>query len=313
VSILVVGSIAFDSIQTPFGQVTEAIGGSAVYFAAGASLYNQVNLVGVVGEDFPQTQIAFLQNRSVNFSGLQLASGKTFRWCGRYDYDMNVAETLDTQLNVFATFHPVLPESYRDSEFVFLANIDPELQLEVLDQVHHPKLVALDTMNYWINYKKQALTRAISRADVILMNEAEVRQYGNTLSLIHAAHKIIELGPKTLIIKKGEYGASMFSNGNDLISSYFFAPAYPLEKTQDPTGAGDAFAGGFMGYLAQDTSCSSGAIKRAVIHGSVVASFAVEEFGIDRLRNLTQDEIDCRYEEFKHFTYFDGFSNNDRP
>jgi sugar/nucleoside kinase (ribokinase family) len=313
VSILVVGSIAIDSIQTPFGRVKDAIGGSALYFAAAASLYDQVNFVGVVGEDFPEAEIEFLKHRGVDFGGLQVAPGKTFRWSGRYDYDMNVAKTLDTQLNVFATFHPVLPDNYCDSDFVLLANIDPNLQIEVLDQVRNPKLVALDTMNYWISYEKQALTRAISRADVILMNEAEVRQYGNTMSLIRGARTILELGPRTLIVKKGEYGASMYSNGNNPISSYFFAPAYPLEKVEDPTGAGDAFAGGFMGYLAQNDSLTLGAIKRAVVHGSVVASFVVEEFGIERLRDLTCDEIGGRYEEFKHFTHFDRFAGDDRP
>jgi sugar/nucleoside kinase (ribokinase family) len=313
VSILVVGSVALDSIQTPFGRVKDAVGGSAVYFSAAASLYDQVNLVGVVGEDFPQEQIAFLKDRGVDFSGLQVAPGKTFRWSGRYDYDMNMAETLDTQLNVFATFHPVLPESYRDSEFVFLANIDPDLQIEVLEQVRSPKLVALDTMNYWINYKKEALTHAISQADVILMNETEARQYGNTFSLIRAARKITELGPRALIVKKGEYGAGMFAEGDDPISSYFFAPAYPLEKIKDPTGAGDSFAGGFMGYLAQNGHFTLGAIKRGIVHGSVVASFTVEGFSLERLRDLTWDEIRSRYEEFKHFTHFDRFADDTRP
>ncbi len=312
-SILVVGSTALDSIQTPFGRVKDAIGGSAIYFAAAASLYDQVNLVGVVGEDFPQDQIAFLKDRGVDMAGLQVAPGKTFRWSGRYDYSMNTAETLDTQLNVFATFHPEIPESYRDSEFVFLANIDPDLQLEVLDQVQAPKLVALDTMNYWITFKNTALTRALRRSDIVLMNEAEARQYANTFSLIRAARKILDLGPRALIIKKGEYGAAMFSAGNDPISSYFFAPAYPLEKIKDPTGAGDSFAGGFMGFVSQNNRVTLGTVKRAIVHGSIVASFTVEGFSLERLRDVTREEIEHRYEELKHFTYFDRFVDDNRP
>jgi len=312
-SILVVGSVALDSIQTPFGRVKDTLGGSAVYFAAAACLYDQVNLVGVVGDDFSLEEIDFLRERGVDLRGLQVAPGKTFRWSGRYDYDMNTAQTLDTQLNVFADFHPVLPESYRDSEYVFLANIDPSLQLEVLDQVRRPRLVVLDTMNYWINYKKDALTRAMSRADIVIINEAEARQYAKTFSLIRAARKIHALGPQTLIIKKGEYGAAMFAAGENPISSYFFAPAYPLEKIQDPTGAGDSFAGGFIGYLARAGTLSLGAVKRAIVHACVVASYTVEGFGIERLRTLTWEDIEKRYEEFKHFTHFDHFANDVRP
>jgi len=284
-----------------------------MYFAAAASLYDDVKLVGVVGMDFPREQIEFLRERGVDDTGLQVVEGKTFRWSGRYDYDMNNAQTLDTQLNVFATFHPSLPESYRDTEYVFLANIDPELQLEVLSQVRRPKLVALDTMNYWIIYKKEALVEAFKRADIILINEAEARQFANTFSLIRAARKILDLGPKALIIKKGEYGAAMFCDGGNPISSYFFAPAYPLEKLKDPTGAGDSFAGAFMGYLSRNGPITIGAVKRAIIHGSVVASFVVEEFSLNRLRTLTWDEINSRYEEFKHFTHFDRFADSRRP
>jgi len=218
---------------------------------------------------------------------------------------MNSAETLDTQLNVFATFHPELPECYRDSGYVFLANIDPVLQLEVLSQVQRPKLTVLDTMNYWINYRKEALSQVIAAVDIVLMNEAEARQYANTFSLIRAARKILSLGPKALVVKKGEYGAVMFANGGDPTGSYFFAPAYPLEKIKDPTGAGDSFAGGFMGYLAQQDSTARDDIKRAIIHGSVVASFTVEDFGVDRLRTLTKEDIGARYLEFKEFTNFE--------
>lgn len=312
-SILVVGSLALDSIQTPFGRVKDALGGSATYFSTAASLFDQVNLVGVVGSDFPQDALAFLKSRRIDMRGLQVAEGKTFRWAGRYDYDMNSAQTLDTQLNVFATFHPELPEDYKDSDFVFLANIDPELQIEVVKQVRNPKLVVLDTMNYWIDYKREALTEAFKLADVIIINEAETRQFGKTFSLIRGARKILELGPKVLVIKRGEYGASMFADGDDPISSYFFVPAYPLEKIQDPTGAGDSFAGGFMGSLARADHLSIGAMKRAIVTGSVVASFVVEDFSLNRLKTLTHDELEQRYEDFKHFTHFDRFASERRP
>lgn len=304
-SILVVGSVALDSIQTPFGKVKDTLGGAATYFSAAARLYDEVNLVAVVGTDFPQEHIQFFKERNINLDGLQIAEGKTFRWSGRYSYDMNTAETLDTQLNVFATFHPELPECYREAGYIFLANIDPVLQLEVLSQVRRPKLTVLDTMNYWINYRKEALSQVIASVDIVLMNEAEARQYANTFSLIRAARKILSLGPKALVVKKGEYGAVMFANGGDPTRSYFFAPAYPLEKIQDPTGAGDSFAGGFMGYLAQQDSTARDDIRRAIIHGSVVASFTVEDFGVDRLRTLTKEDIQARYLEFKNFTNFE--------
>ena len=313
-SILVVGSVALDSIQTPFGKVKEVLGGAATYFSTAARLYGQaVNLVAVVGTDFPQEHVEFLRECGVSLDGLQVTQGKTFRWAGRYDYDMNTAETLDTQLNVFASFHPEIPDAYRDSEYVFLANIDPVLQLEVLSQVRRPKLTVLDTMNYWINYRKEALTEAISKVDIVLINEAEARQYANTFSLIRAARRILSQGPKALIVKKGEYGAAMFANGDAPTRSFFFAPAYPLEKIEDPTGAGDSFAGGFMGYLARQglsarlatSTLIKSQIKRAIVHGSVVASFTVEGFGLDRLRRLTLEEIMTRYHDFREFTNFE--------
>jgi sugar/nucleoside kinase (ribokinase family) len=312
-SILVVGSVALDSIQTPFGKVKDALGGSATYFSSAARLYDDVNLVAVVGTDFPQEHIDFFRERGVNLDGLQTIEGKTFRWSGRYGYDMNIAETLDTQLNVFATFHPELPDKYRDSEYIFLANIDPVLQLEILSQIRRPRLTVLDTMNYWINYRKEALRQAVSAVDIVLMNEAEARQYANTFSLIRAARKILDQGPQALVVKKGEYGAVMYANGDEPTRSFFFAPAYPLEKIKDPTGAGDSFAGGFIGYLAQQARTSphtlGGAMKddirRAIIHGSVVASFAVEDFGVGRLRTITSEDIRTRYREFKDFTNFE--------
>jgi sugar/nucleoside kinase (ribokinase family) len=309
-SILVVGSVALDSVQTPFGKVEDALGGSATYFAMAAGLYCPTKLVAVVGDDFPQEHVDFLRSRHVDLSGLQRVEGKTFRWKGRYDYDLNTAQTLDTQLNVFATFHPKLPDDFRDAEFVFLANIDPDLQAEVARQIRSPRLIALDTMNYWIDYKKEALTTALSLANIVLMNEAEAREYGNTFSLIRAARKIMALGPMAVIIKKGEYGAALFCRSEHLISQYFFAPAYPLEKINDPTGAGDTFAGGFVGYLAKHQDTSIEAMKRAIIHGSVVASFTVEAFSVDRLRSLTPADIATRYYEMQHFTHFEAINGS---
>jgi len=312
-SILVVGSVALDSIQTPFGKVKDALGGSATYFSAAARLYDEVNLVAVVGTDFPQEHIDFFRERGVNLDGLQIAEGKTFRWSGRYGYDMNTAETLDTQLNVFSTFHPELPDKYRDSEYIFLANIDPVLQLEILSQIRRPRLIVLDTMNYWINYRKETLSQAISAVDIVLINEAEARQYANTFSLIRAARRILDQGPEALVVKKGEYGAVMYANGDTPTRSFFVAPAYPLEKIKDPTGAGDSFAGGFVGYLAQQgravphrpMSAMKDDMRRAIVHGSVVASFTVEDFGVARLRTITMDDILTRYREFKDFTNFE--------
>ncbi len=312
-SILVVGSVALDSIQTPFGKVREALGGSATYFSVAARLYHQpVHLVAVVGTDFPQAHLDSFRSFNIDIAGLQVAEGQTFRWSGRYDYDLNTAETLDTQLNVFASFHPQLPEEYRDAEYVFLANIDPVLQLEVLSQIRQPKLTVLDTMNYWISYRKDALTEAISAVDIVLINEAEARQYANTFSLVRAANKILSLGPRALVVKKGEYGAMLFSRDLDPRQGCFFAPAYPLEKINDPTGAGDSFAGGFMGHLAaskyappQAKGQMADVIRRAIVHGSVVASYTVEDFGVNRLRTMTLEDVTNRYSDFKRFTYFE--------
>ncbi len=305
-SILVVGSVAFDTIQTPFGQADMALGGAATFFATVASLYEQVNLVAVVGQDFPREHIDFLAGRGVDIRGLQVAEGKTFHWSGRYNFDLNMAETLATDLNVFADFRPLLPEEYAGSEYVFLANIDPELQMSVLDQVRSPRLIALDTMNFWINSKREALTEVLKRVDIVLMNEAETRQYADTYSLIHAARRILDLGPKALVVKKGEYGAALFTGGGDVADSCFFAPAYPLEKVIDPTGAGDTFAGGFLGFLARAGELTPQAIRQAIVHGSVVASFTVEDFGVGRLRTLTLEDIARRYEAFKAFTAFEA-------
>ena len=297
-SVLVVGSVALDTVETPFGKVENALGGAATYFSTAASLYTKVKLVGVVGLDFPQRHVDFLRAREVDLAGLQRLPGDTFRWAGRYDYDnLNTAHTLDTQLGLFASFNPNLPEEYRDAECVFLANIDPTLQLNVLKQVRAPKLKVLDTMNFWIASKKAELTEVIRQVDVLLMNEAECLQYAETFSLVKAARMLLSLGPRVVVAKKGEYGAALFAN-----STYFFAPAYPLEDVKDPTGAGDTFAGGFVGFLDREGDFSLEAMKRAVVHGSTVASFTVEDYSIDRLRPLAMPEILARAEQFRHFT-----------
>lgn len=295
------GSVALDTVETPFGQVKEALGGSAVYFSAAASVYHPVSLVGVVGDDFPVVHLELLRRRGIDLGGLEVARGRTFRWAGRYDHDLNVARTLDTQLNVFADFRPQLPAEYQSAEFAFLANIDPELQLDVLRQMQAPKLSVLDSMNYWIENKRQALTKVISRVDAVLLNEGEAREYAGTYSLLGAARAILALGPKAVVVKKGEYGAALFT-----AEECFFVPAYPCEMVKDPTGAGDSFAGGFVGYLAKAGEVTPGNIKRALVHGTVMASFTVEDFSINRLCSVTWPEVEERYQAIKRFTHFDG-------
>jgi len=298
-SILVIGSVAFDTISTPFGAADDVLGGSACYFSTSASFFTDVNLVAVVGDDFPQQHIDFLSSRGIGLEGLQRAEGQTFRWKGRYEYDLNEAHTLDTQLNVFEQFKPVLPESYRQAEYVFLANIDPELQLEVLEQVKNPKLVACDTMNFWISGKRDALIRTLARVDTLVINEAEVRQLANEPNLVKAASIVRGFGPKTLVVKRGEYGVLMFG-----AHSIFSAPAYPLEEVFDPTGAGDTFAGGFVGYLASTRNLEESNLRKAIVFGTVMASFTVERFSLDRLRNLEYQEIEDRYRRIKLLTDF---------
>lgn len=298
-SILVVGSVAFDSISTPFGEAAEVLGGSACYFATSASFFTDVDLVAVVGEDFPQRHIDFLSGRGIGLDGLQRSAGQTFRWKGRYEYDLNEAHTLDTQLNVFEQFKPVLPDSYREAEYVFLANIDPELQLEVLEQVKNPQLVACDTMNFWIAGKREALIRTLSRVDTLVINEAEVRQLAEEPNLVKAAAVVRGFGPKTLVVKRGEYGVLMFGE-----HSIFSAPAYPLEAVFDPTGAGDTFAGGLIGYLAATRNLDEANLRKAIVFGTVMASFTVEQFSLDRLRELDYREIEDRYRRIRLLTEF---------
>ncbi len=298
--VLVVGSIGLDDIETPFGRVDGTLGGSSTYFSLAASLYSTVDLVAVVGEDFPPEHVELLRRKGVNTAGLQVSAGKTFRWAGRYDYDLNTAHTLDTQLNVFAEFHPRLPVAFRDCELVFLANIDPDLQMEVLKQLPNARLRVLDTMDFWIERKRPQLLDALGQVDIALMNEAEARQLAGTTSLITAARRIRAMGPEILVVKKGEYGAVLFADGE-----YFVAPAYPLEDVKDPTGAGDSFAGAFVGYLSSVGEVTPASLRRAVVLGSVVASYTVEDFGVGRLADLTCQEVNARYREFRRFTYFE--------
>lgn len=298
--LLVVGSVALDSVKTPFGQVAEALGGSATYFSFAASFFTTVRVVAVVGEDFPGEHLHLLKSRGVDLSGLQISKGKTFRWVGEYGYDLNEARTLDTQLNVFGNFRPMLPDTLRKTPFVFLANIDPDLQLEVLRQMARPRLVALDTMNFWIEGKRQALLRVLAEVDALLVNDAETRQLAREPNLIKAARAILGFGPRTVVVKRGEYGALMISDGH-----FFFVPAYPLESVFDPTGAGDTFAGGFMGYLAKSEATDADAIRRAIVYGSVMASFAVEDFSLHRLARLKAEEIQRRYEAFQDLIRFE--------
>lgn len=308
-SILVVGSVGLDDVQTPSGARTRTLGGACTYFATAASLYARVHVVAVVGTDFPQEHIDFMATRGIDLSGLQTVEGKTFFWAGRYGEDLNDVETLDTQLNVFAGFHPVISPDLARSEYVFLANIDPDLQIEVLEQMRGPRLTALDSMNYWITSKRDALARAISMVDIVFFNEHEVRLFAGEPNVIRAGRAILELGPKALVIKRGEHGAMLVTRGPCLGETLFLSPAYPLECVVDPTGAGDTFAAGFMGFLAHANVLSLEALRRAVVHGTVLASFTVEDFSIDRLRTLSLAEVQERYDEFRYLTHFQSLTS----
>lgn len=287
------GSVAFDSVKTPYGEAEESIGGSATYFSAAASFYTPVDIVAVVGRDFPRESLQFLSERHVDLSGLEVADGQTFRWAGEYEPNMNDRQTLDTQLNVFADFHPNLTDRHREQPFVFLANIDPELQGSVLHQTIHPKLIVCDTMDFWISGKREALLETLTKVDVLIINDSEARELVDDYNLARAANQILGLGPRAVVIKRGEHGATLITNGN-----YFSVPAFPVLTVIDPTGAGDSFAGGFVGYLAKSQDTSDTGLKNAMVHGSVMASFNVEDFSIRRLESLTQHEIDLRYERF---------------
>ena len=292
--LLVVGSVALDSVETPFGKVSEVLGGSATYFSYSASFFTQVRLVATVGGDFPETHRRLLADRGVDTRGLQASEGRTFRWAGEYGWDLNEAKTLDTQLNVLADFRPDLGDDLRRTPFLFLANIDPALQIDVLRQMkERPRLVALDTMNFWIQGKQTELRRALGEVDVVTINDAEARQLASEPNLIRAARAISGMGPRIVVVKRGEYGALMLADG-----AFFFVPAYPLESVYDPTGAGDTFAGGFMGYLAAQDRVDAAAMRRAVVYGSVMASFTVEDFSLRRLTRLKPADIADRYAAF---------------
>lgn len=299
-SSLVVGSIAIDTVETPFGKAEEALGGTAVYFALAASLFTEVQLVGVVGDDFPASAVETLESRGVDLSGLQRRHGETFRWVGQYDFDMNVAHTLDTQLNVFETFHPTLPEHYRDARFLFLGNIDPELQLEVLKQVRSPQLIALDTMNFWIEGKRDALTAVLHQVDTVLINEGEIREYTGRYNVLEAAREVLSLGPRHVVVKRGEYGAILFS-GSDI----FLVPAFPTWEVRDTTGAGDSFAGAFIGYLDRCRDTRPDNLKAAVVYGTVAASFTVEDFSVNGLLRADEGSMADRYTSLSAMTRID--------
>jgi len=299
-SILVVGSVAYDTVETPFGRAEKVLGGSASFFAVAASFFTPVNLVAVVGEDFGEKALSAFKGRPIDLEGLERTAGKTFHWQGKYSYDLNARETICTDLNVFEFFQPRIPGPYRRSEHVFLGNIDPVLQRQVLEQVERPRLVACDTMNFWISGKPDEVRRTLRAVDVLLINDAEARQLSGEWNVVKAARAIRAMGPRTLVVKKGEHGVLMFSDEGS-----FAAPAYPLEEVFDPTGAGDTFAGGFLGYLAGAPSASEAALRRAVIMGSTLASFCVEAFSLDRLLTLTRADIDGRYRLFRRLTQFE--------
>ena len=302
-SILVVGTVAFDAIETPFGKTDKIVGGAATYICLSSSFFaKKLNLVSVVGEDFPSSAIQMLKNKSVDTDGLQIKKGeKTFFWSGKYHNDMNTRDTLDTQLNVLENFNPIVPKKYQESEFLMLGNLMPSVQKQVLSQMKkRPKLVVLDTMNFWMDLFMDDLKEALKEVDVLTINDEEARQLSGVYSLVKAAKLILAMGPKYLIIKKGEHGALLFNN-----EEVFFAPALPLEEVFDPTGAGDSFAGGFIGYLAKTNDISFENMKRAVINGSAMASFCVEKFGTQKLTEITQDDVNERVDDFVKLVKFD--------
>ena len=301
--LLVVGTVAFDAIETPFGKTDKIIGGAATYISLSSSFFDvNPHIVSVVGDDFPAEFMTYLKKRGVNIDGLQVKQGeKSFFWSGKYHNDMNSRDTLDTQLNVLANFEPVLPDSYKNIPFVMLGNLMPSIQMQVLDQLEgKPKLIAMDTMNFWMDTQMDVLLEVLKRVDVLTINDEEARQLSGEYSLVRAAQKIMSMGPRYLVIKKGEHGALLFNE-----KEVFFAPALPLEEVFDPTGAGDTFAGGFMGYLAQQRDVSFENMKRAIIHGSAMASFCVEKFGTERLESLNDGELNARLQEFIQLVQFD--------
>jgi sugar/nucleoside kinase (ribokinase family) len=300
VSLLVVGSIALDSVQTPFGSTADALGGSAVFFSAAGCLLHPVQMVGVVGDDYPFDRLERLARRGIDLAGVERARGESFRWKGRYSYDLQNRETIETRLGVFADFTPRIPATFRDARYVFLGNIDPELQLGVLEQVQDPALVACDTMNYWIQSKRDVLLELLRRVDVLLVNDAEARQLSGDWNIYRAARWILQHGPRYVVVKQGEYGA-VFVSGDGV----FYVPGYPLEEIFDPTGAGDAFAGGFMAHLARTADAAPENLRRAMVVGSAMGSFACERFSVQRFDELTVDEVWARVRAFGELVRFD--------
>jgi len=299
-SVLCVGSVALDSVETPFGSAERVLGGSAVYFAAAATAFHPVQVVGVVGDDYPLSDLDFLDERGADLTGIEEAAGESFFWAGRYHYDLNTRDTLETRLGVFADFQPKIPDAFRDARYVFLGNIDPVLQIDVLDQVESPEIVACDTMNYWIEGSRDVLLRLLERVDILMVNDEEVRQLADEVNLLRAARWVQQRGPRIVVVKKGEHGAILFGDG-----WVFFVPGYPLEEIFDPTGAGDAFAGGFMGYLAHADATTPPELRRAMVYGSALGSFACERFSVERLRELDRDDVYDRVEHFRRITAFE--------
>jgi len=299
-SLLVVGSLALDTVETPFGHKTDALGGSATFFAHAAGLLHPVQIVGVVGKDFPEAALTGLRDAGADLTGVERADGESFRWKGKYSYDLQNRETLETRLGVFADFEPKIPETFRNSKYVFLGNIDPVLQVSVLDQIESPTLVACDTMNYWITGRREALMALLQRTDVLLVNDAEARELSGDWNIYRAARWITQHGPRTVVIKQGEFGAVLVDNGR-----VFYVPAFPLEEVFDPTGAGDAFAGGFMGHLARTDDISPANLRRAMVYGAAMGSFAVESFSVDRFKEIGPAEVSARVREFGDLVRFD--------
>ena len=304
--LLVVGSVALDSVETPFGQTDGALGGSAVFFSAAASLLHPVQMVGVVGRDYPMESLRRLAERGIDLRGVTVGDGESFRWSGRYTFDFGAPETLETRLGVFANFRPRIPDEFRDSQYVFLGNIDPELQLEVLQQVRAPRLVACDTMNYWIQGKRTALLKLLKHVNVLLINDAEIRELTGDWHIHRAARWVLEHGPSYVVVKKGEHGAVLVGDGK-----VFYVPAYPLDDIFDPTGAGDAFAGGFMGHVARTNSVTGPNLRLAMVYGSAMGSFAVERFSVQRFEEITTEDVHARVRAYRELVHFE-FEADDR-
>jgi sugar/nucleoside kinase (ribokinase family) len=298
--LLVVGSVALDSVETPFGRTENALGGSAVFFGVAGSLLHPVWMVGVVGRDYPMAELQRLAERGLDLRGVTVADGESFRWAGKYGFDLSTRDTLETRLGVFANFRPVIPAPFRDAQFVFLGNIDPELQLEVLEQVRQPRLVACDTMNYWIQGKRTALLKLLEHVDVLLVNDSEVRELSGDWHIHRAARWVLDRGPKYVVVKKGEHGAVLVQKDR-----IFYVPAFPLDDVFDPTGAGDAFAGGFMAHLARNGDLSEGNLRLAMVYGSAMGSFAVERFSVGRFEEITLADVQARVRAYRDLVHFE--------